>query len=61
MATETAKKAISTILQDKDFDLNCPRLKEGREFAHAMLDAISGDNIMPEIHSQGLPSSFTKS
>ena len=44
MATDIVQKAISAILQDEDFDLNCPRMKEARESAHAMLDAISGDN-----------------
>ena len=42
MATDVVKAAILSILQDKDFDLQTPRMKIARESAQKMLDAISG-------------------
>ena len=46
MATDTVKSAISSILQDKDFDLQAPRMKIARECAQKVLDAISGKNMI---------------
>ena len=43
MATDVVKAAISSILQDKDFNLQTPRMKIARESAQKMLDAISGE------------------
>ena len=45
MATDAVKSAISSILQDKDFDLQEPRMKIARECAQKVLDAISGENM----------------
>ena len=51
MITGMVQMAISTILQDKDFDLKTPRMKIARGSAQKMLDAISGDNQeVSEIH-----------
>ena len=44
MATDVVKAAILSILQDKDFDLQTPRMKIARESAQKMLDVISGEN-----------------
>ena len=45
MATGMVKAAISTILQDKDFDQKTIRMTLARESAQKMLDAISGNNF----------------
>lgn len=44
MATGVVKAAISSILQDKDFELQTARMIIARESAQKVLDAISGDN-----------------
>ena len=44
MATGVVKSAISSILQDKDFDLEAPRMKIARESAQRVLDVTSGKN-----------------
>lgn len=44
MATDVVRLAISSILQDKDFDLEAPRMKIARESAQKVLDATSGEN-----------------
>ena len=45
MATDAVKSAISSILLDKDFDLQAPRMKIAGECAQKVLDAISGENM----------------
>ena len=54
MATGIIQAAISTILQDKNFDLKTPKMKIARESAQNMLDVISGDN-QDARNSQCLP------
>ena len=44
MAVGSVKSAISSILHDKDFDLNTPRMNLTKESAQKIFDAISGDD-----------------
>ena len=44
MAVSTVKSAISSILQDKDFDMKTPRMNLTKESAERILYAISGDD-----------------
>ena len=50
MATDVVKAAILSILQDKDFDLQTPRMKIARESAQKVLDMISGKNKSARDH-----------
>ena len=46
MATDAVKSAIIlSILQDKDFDMQAPRMKIARECAQKVLDTISSENM----------------
>lgn len=51
-ASGIVEEAISTILQDKDFDLKTPRMKLARESAQTVLDAISGDGKNAEVFAR---------
>ena len=45
MAAGVVRAAIASILQDKDFELNTPRIVVAKETAQMLLDVSTGDDM----------------